>query len=54
MRNKILLTCILMSVLAACKPLLCHGMSLTVSSVRHMSNTDGLSSQHCCPNNFVK
>lgn len=46
MRNKILLTCILMSVLAACKPLLCHGMSLTVSSVRHMSNTDGLSSQH--------
>lgn len=45
MRNKILLTCILMSVLAACKPLLCHGMSLTVSSVRHMSNTDGLSSQ---------
>ena len=45
MRNKILLTCILMSVLAACKPLLCHGMSLTVSRVRHMSNTDGLSSQ---------
>lgn len=45
MRNNILLTCILMSVLAACKPLLCHGMSLTVSSVRHMSNADGLSSQ---------